>query len=71
MAIISGGTVMPSNGTRAPLTGTGAPAANLGAGTVAVGAKYLNTTSGTEYICTATNGSTTATWAVTGAQVGP
>lgn len=72
MPTISGGNVTPTDGRpRGILTGAGAPAANYGAGNVAIGAMYVNTTSGTLYICTATNGTSTATWTVVGAQVGP
>jgi len=51
-----------------PLQKAGALAANDFAGKVQVGSTAVNTTNGTLYVCTATNGTTTATWAVVGAQ---
>jgi hypothetical protein len=68
MGIISGGQVMPSDGMTVPFEVAGAPAANFGAGIVRIGAQYINITNGVRYTCTATNGTTTATWAVVGAQ---
>jgi hypothetical protein len=70
MPILTGGVVMPGDGfLQGALEGAGAPAANAFAGQVRVGSVYINTTGGVMYICTATNGSTTATWTVVGAQV--
>jgi hypothetical protein len=71
MAIIESGRVIEGSGTGTPLrfTGAGAPAANFLAGTVVVGSMLINTQTGVLYICTATNGSTTATWTAVGAQV--
>lgn len=69
MAIISGGQVMPGNGLSAPIQKAGALAANDFAGQVALGGQAVDTVAGKLYICTATNGTTTATWTVVGAQV--
>lgn len=69
MAIISGGNVMPSNGLSRPILNAGAPAADAFAGTVAVGSQLIDTTNGKSYICTATNGTSTATWVTVGSQV--
>lgn len=70
MPILSGGNVITQDGfLRGALEGAGAPAANFGAGTVRIGSVYVNTTAGVMYICTATNGTSTATWTVVGAQV--
>lgn len=41
------------------------------AGQVEIGATAVNTATGVLYVCTATNGTTTATWAVVGAQTAP
>jgi hypothetical protein len=69
MPIISGGTVMPGNGLNGrPLSKAGALASNDFAGQCAVGSLAVDTTNGKLYICTATNGSTTSTWTVVGAQ---
>lgn len=69
MAIISGGNVMPGNGLDYPLRKAGALAANDFAGQVALGGLAIDTVGAKLYICTATNGSSTATWTVVGAQV--
>lgn len=70
MPIISGGKIIEGALKLQPaFSGAGAPAANFAAGQCVQGDKYLNTTNGVEYVCTATNGSTTATWVITGAQV--
>jgi hypothetical protein len=50
-------------------TGAGAPGANALAGTCAVGDRYTDLTGGQLYICTATNGTSTATWVKVGTQV--
>lgn len=68
MGVISGGQVMPGNGLGTPLQKAGALAANDFAGQVVVGGQAIDTTNGKLYICTATNGTTTATWTVVGAQ---
>ena len=68
MPIISGGIVMPGDGIRTPFQVAGAPAANFGAGDVAIGSSYVNITNGVRYTCTATNGTTTATWVIVGTQ---
>ena len=47
----------------------GAPTTNVtGLGVLAVGDLYVNTTNGTLYVVTATNGTSTITFAVAGAQ---
>jgi hypothetical protein len=73
MPVIKGGNVITGGDgqVRGALHGTGAPAANYGAGTVDRGAMYINDTTGVLYICTATNGTTTATWSVLGPGAGP
>lgn len=72
MPIISGGVVMPGDGLNSPpYLKAGALAANDFAGTCVVGSLAVNTASGTLYICTATNGTSTSTWVVVGAQTGP
>jgi hypothetical protein len=54
------------------LQGAGAPTVNVtGLGIATVGSLYVNTTTGVWYSCTATDGATTVTWAVIGAQTGP
>ena len=68
MAIISGGTIMPTDGLGRPIQKAGAFSANDFAGSVAVGGLGIDTTNGKAYICTVTNGTTTATWVVVGAQ---
>lgn len=70
MAVISGtgGSVMPSDGIQRQLVKAGAPSANEYAGQVALGGLLVDTTNAKLYICTATNGSTTATWTVVGTQ---
>jgi hypothetical protein len=72
MPVISGGTILQGDGfPQDPLTGAGAPAANYMAGVVRVGAQYINATTGVVYVCTATNGTSTATWTVLGPGAGP
>lgn len=62
MAIIEGAR-------RNGLTGAGAPTADVtGLGVAIVGDQYTDTTAGKLYICTATNGTSTITWAVVGSQ---
>lgn len=68
MPVITGGQIMPSNGLGSPIQNAGAPAANAYAGQVVIGGQLIDTTNGKAYICTATNGTTTATWVVVGAQ---
>lgn len=68
MAVISGGQVMPGDGLDPPILKAGALAANDFAGQVALGGLAIDTTNAKLYICTATNGSTTATWTVVGTQ---
>lgn len=69
MAVISGGQVIPGNGINRPFTNAGAPSANLFAGACVVGSQLVDITNGKNYVCTATNGTTTATWVVVGSQV--
>jgi hypothetical protein len=47
----------------------GALSANDFAGQCRVGSEAVDTTNGKLYICTVTNGTTTSTWVVVGAQV--
>ena len=48
----------------------GAPTANVTLlGTAIVGSRLVDTTAGKEYICTATNGTSTITWTVVESQV--
>jgi hypothetical protein len=68
MPVITGGNIIPGNGVNRPILNAGAPGANAYAGTVIVGSQIVDTTNGKLYICTATNGSSTATWTVVGAQ---
>lgn len=68
MPVISGGQVMPGNGLTRPFTKAGALAANDFAGQCVVGSQAIDTTNGKHYTCTATNGTTTSTWTVTGTQ---
>jgi hypothetical protein len=68
MPIISGGNVMPTDGSSDPIPKAGAFVANDFAGQVVLGGRGLDTTNAKLYICTATNGTTTATWTVVGAQ---
>jgi hypothetical protein len=63
------GTKLYGNGLNQPYLNAGAPGANFLAGSAAVGSLLIDTTGGKLYICTATNGSTTATWTVVGTQV--
>ena len=69
MAVISGGRIMPSDASGPPLQKAGALVANDFADGLTVGRQAVATTTGVVYVCTATNGSTTATWVVVGAQV--
>lgn len=68
MGVISGGQVMPGNGLSRPLQKAGALAANDFAGQVVLGGLAVDTTNAKLYQCTATNGTTTATWTVVGTQ---
>jgi hypothetical protein len=69
MPIISGGVTQPVDGVQRRITNPGPPAANAYAGQVALGGLLIDTTNAKVYICTATNGTTTATWTVAGTQV--
>lgn len=70
MGIIAstGGSVLPTDGVQRTIVNAGAPGANAFAGQVALGGLLVDVTNAKLYICTATNGSTTATWTVVGAQ---
>jgi hypothetical protein len=68
MPVISGGVVQPSDGLQRHIPSAGAPAANAFAGQVALGGLLIDFVNAKLYICTATNGTTTATWVVVGAQ---
>lgn len=70
MAIIEPGRVIEGSGLDAPLRNAGAPTANVTyLGVAVVGSNLIDTTNGKTYICTATNGTSTITWTVVGAQV--
>lgn len=69
MPVISGGQVMPSDGLSQTFRKAGAVVANDFAGSAIVGSQAVDTTNGKLYICTVTNGTSTATWVVVGAQV--
>ena len=69
MPIIDGGVPLPVNGLTRPIQKFGALAANDFAGLCLVGSLAIDRTAGKLYICTATNGTTTSTWAVVGTQV--
>ena len=72
MPVISGGVILEGDGFNAEsFSGAGAPAANYRAGVARVGSQYINTTTGVVYVCTATYGTTTATWSVLGPGAGP
>jgi hypothetical protein len=70
MPIISstGGSLMPTDGVQRQIINAGAPGANAYAGQVALGGLLVDITNAKLYICTATNGTTTATWTVVGTQ---
>jgi hypothetical protein len=68
MGVISGGVVQPADGLMRSIVNAGAPGANAFAGQVALGGLLIDVTNAKLYICTATNGTSTATWTVVGAQ---
>lgn len=68
MAVISGGNIIPGGPTSGPLEKAGALATNDFAAGLVVGRLGVDSTNGKLYICTATNGTTTSTWTVVGAQ---
>jgi len=70
MGVISptGGSIVPSDGIQRHIVKAGAPSANEFAGQVALGGMLVDVTNAKLYICTVTNGTTTATWTVVGAQ---
>ena len=58
------------DGREVPLTNAGAPTNNVTKlGQAVVGSQLIDQSSGRLYICTATNGTSTITWTVTGSQV--
>lgn len=70
MGIIEGGRVIEGAGLGAPLRNAGAPTANVTyLGVAGLGSQLIDTTNGKVYVCTATNGTSTITWTVVGAQV--
>ncbi len=70
MAVISGGNVIPgAYARRYSISGAGAPTVNVtGLGAANIGDHYTDTTAGKEYICTATNSTSTIVWTVVGTQ---
>ena len=62
------GNILPGDGIQRQIINAGAPGANAFAGQVALGGLLVDITNAKLYICTATNGTTTATWTVVGAQ---
>jgi hypothetical protein len=68
MAVISGGNIIPGGPASPPLEKAGALASNDFAAGLVVGRQAVDTTNGKLYICTVTNGTTTSTWVVVGAQ---
>jgi hypothetical protein len=65
----SGGRVIEGSGLGAPLTNAGAPTNNVTyLGVAVVGSRLIDTSNGKAYICTGTNGTSTITWTVVGAQ---
>lgn len=69
MAVIEPGRVIEGSGLNAPLRNAGAPTVNVTyLGVAVVGSNLIDTTNGKQYICTATNGTSTITWTVVGAQ---
>jgi hypothetical protein len=68
MPVISGGVVQPADGLQRHIVNAGAPGANAYAGQVVLGGLLIDVTNAKLYICTATNGTTTATWTVVGTQ---
>lgn len=70
MAVIEPGNVLPGSGLGTPLRNAGAPVNNTTyLGVAVVGSKLIDTTNGKDYICTATNGTSTVTWVAVGTQV--
>ena len=65
----TGGIVMTGNGLTHPLLNAGAPTVNVTyLGQAVIGSLLIDTTNGKLYIVTATNGTSTITWTVVGAQ---
>lgn len=69
MGIIETGRGTEGLGLGVPFRNAGAPVANTTLlGIAVVGSRLIDTTNGKDYICTATNGTSTITWTVVGAQ---
>lgn len=68
MGIISGGVIIPGGPASPPLEKAGALVANDFAAGLTIGRQAVDTTTGKLWICTATNGTTTATWSGVGTQ---
>jgi hypothetical protein len=68
MAVIERSKVIDEAKYMAVYQKAGALSANDFAGACIVGSLAIDTTNGKLYICTVTNGSTTSTWTVVGAQ---
>ena len=67
--IETGGYIVPGSGTGRPLRLAGAPTVNVTfLGIAVVGSKLIDITNGIDYICTATNGTSTITWTKVGVQ---
>ncbi len=64
----TGGSLLGADGLQRTIVNAGAPGANAYAGQVALGGLLVDVTNAKLYICTATNGTSTATWTVVGAQ---
>jgi hypothetical protein len=69
MPVISGGKIVPGSGLDAPFLNAGAPVNDTTyVGMAVVGSLLIDTTNGILYICTVSNGTTTATWTKVGTQ---
>lgn len=71
LATLAGNPTSALNDAMAPLEKAGALVANDFAAGLRVGRTAVNTATGVLYVCTATNGTTTSTWTVVGAQTAP
>lgn len=68
LAVLASDRTSALHGATRPLTKAGALVSNDFADGLAVGDLAVDTTNGKAYICTATDGETTSTWTVVGAQ---
>ena len=68
LAILASSATSALNDAVRPLRKNGALASNDFASGLSIGDQAVDTATGKLYICTATNGTTTSTWAVVGAQ---